>query len=130
MASWQVRAPIDIHYNCAGHVWASRRTCIYKLEEWIKILKEDGYSKISNPVPDDIVVYYMEDGSMTHVARVHQLIPSDFGHPVPVVVSKWGDTGGEVLHFAHEVPLSIRTKYEFWTDRQGEPPTIEPSIVF
>lgn len=129
MASWQVRAPIDVHYNCAGHVWGSRRTSIYKLKEWIKILEEDGYSRTSSPVPDDIVIYYMDDGSMAHVARVHQLIPSDFGPSVAVVVSKWGDMGGEVCHFVHEVPHSIRAKYEFWTDRQGEPPTIEPSII-
>lgn len=128
--SWQIRASVDIHYNCSGHVWANRRTCIYKLEEWTKILKEDGYRRTASPHPDDIVIYYMEDGSMAHVGKVQHLIPSEITSPVAVVLSKWGDTGGEVIHHVNEVPTVIRTKHEFWTDRQNDsPPTIQPSIL-
>lgn len=119
---------MDLHYNCAGHVWASRRTCIYELAEWRKILEDDGYQRTSAPVPDDIVIYYMA-GLMTHVARVHRLIENEIGPPVPVVISKWGDTGGEVIHIVSEVPESIRGNYEYWTDRQHNPPAITRAII-
>lgn len=126
-ASWVSRAPIDHAYNCTGHVWASRRTCIFEVAEWGKILKEDGYSRTDQPVVDDVVIYYM-DTEMTHVARVVEVITSEIASTV-VVVSKWGDTGGEVRHFVHEVPSFIRGNYEFWTDRKGNAPALKRAFL-
>ena len=41
--SWKERKPACGVYNCAGHVWASRRTSVLKSEAWQTILEEDGY---------------------------------------------------------------------------------------
>jgi len=120
--TWKIRSLVDITYNCAGHVWASRRTCIYETSEWRKILEHDGYRKTNQPVPDDLVIYWLEDDSLAHVARVSHLVDSGLSHPIPFVISKWGDTGGEVFHKVSEVPNAIRGRYEFWTDRQRDTP--------
>ena len=64
------------------------------------------------------------------MAKVQYVIPSDITAPVVVVLSKWGATGGETIHHVDEVPVAIKTKYEFWTDRENDsPPTIQPSIL-
>ena len=77
---WVPRKPVTGRYNCAGHVWASRRTTILEVAEYHKIIREDGYRRISQDewvMPDDIAVY--EDGDqpceIMHVARVYKLEP-------------------------------------------------------
>jgi len=127
--TWKIRSLPDIHYNCAGHVWASRRTCIYETAEWRKILEQDGYRKTNQPVSDDLVLYWLEDNSLAHVARVCRLVDSGLSRPTPHVISKWGDTGGEVFHLVSEVPSAIRGRYEFWTDRQRDATGLPQSPV-
>lgn len=58
--NWRERKPAVGVYNCAGHIWASRRTSILADDAWRTILKEDGYRRLPDtemPVVGDLVVY-------------------------------------------------------------------------
>ena len=57
---WSIRSPPTGIYNCAGMVWASRRTCIHAPELYELILKEDDYRLVPDderPRPGDLLVY-------------------------------------------------------------------------
>lgn len=75
--NWQERKPATGGYNCAGHIWASRRTALLEPAEWRVILDEDGYRQLSNAEskePGDLVLYLEQDtGEILHVARVLRL---------------------------------------------------------
>jgi hypothetical protein len=109
--SWVERRPITGIYNCAGHVWASRRTSILEPSEWEKILEEDGYRRLQeneSPRTGDIAIYVLEDNNeIWHVARVYGLAPgiTQQSNPLPRIISKWGPIAGESLHLAHDVPF-------------------------
>jgi hypothetical protein len=125
-AHWRERTPATGFYNCAGHVWASRRTAILKPECWQIILKEDGYRSLpaaETPVTGDLVLYAdAKGGEYIHVGMVMDtregILP---GSPtIPWVLSKWNSTSGEVMHYVGDVPYGkqgIPTKTEYWTDR-------------
>ena len=120
---WQPRKPVTGVYNCAGHVWANRRTSLTEYRQWWTILDEDGYVQTNTPVADDVVLYIDEDNNeIIHVARLVELregITSE-AKKIPWVVSKWGPISGEAMHFAHDVPYArdgYRFRIEYWTDR-------------
>jgi hypothetical protein len=124
--NWIERRPSAGIYNCAGHVWASRRTSILKLEAWHSILSEDGYRIVSQaemPVAGDLVLYADENGGeYLHVGVILEVREgiSPASSPIPWVLSKWNSTSGEVMHFAHDVPYArqgIPTRIQYWTDR-------------
>jgi hypothetical protein len=112
--SWEERKPITGIYNCAGHVWASRRTSILEPAEWEKILDEDGYRPLrrnEKPSPGDIAIYVRQDNSeIWHVARVYGSAPgiTSESEPFPRIISKWGPIAGEFLHLAHDVPFGAQ----------------------
>lgn len=57
---WEERKPATGVYNCAGHVWASRRTSILNEAAWDIILTEDGYRRLRDveaPTAGDLVLY-------------------------------------------------------------------------
>ena len=126
--NWVERKPATGGYNCAGQVWASRRTSLTAAEQWQLILEEDGYRRLGGtekPLPGDLAVYVDdEDGEIIHVGRVIEIregLTPDAA-PMPWVLSKWGPVGGEVMHYGHDVPYrhpqcgyALRTEY--WTDR-------------
>lgn len=119
---WQQRRPPFGGYNCAGHVWASRRTCIYEENDWRLILNEDGYQKTEEPVADDLVVYSDKQSGILHIGRVLELKAGVAeGRPrIPWIVSKWSDVSGEVCHHVHDHPLreaGFVVTIEYWTDR-------------
>lgn len=126
-ARWVARRPPTGGYNCAGHVWASRRTTLSDPEEWRLILKEDGYRQLANAndlVPDDIVVYVdRATGEVLHVCRVTEMqqgITPD-SERIARVVSKWGSKGGEAIHFVYDVPfrqMGYQIAIQYWTDRR------------
>lgn len=121
--NWQQRKPPTPEYNCAGHVWASRRTCIYDEDAWQLILREDGYRRTHHPLPDDLVVYRERRHGILHIARVVELRPGIGAKLIAWVVSKLGDWTGEVMHFEHDVPYQSQgfdVKLEYWTDRPPE----------
>jgi hypothetical protein len=122
-AKWQERCPPDGGYNCAGHVWASRRTCIYEEHDWQLILNEDGYHETASPIPGDLVIYVDATNGILHIGRIMEMRPGvgDASSQIPWVVSKWGDTTGEVYHWCydhHFVDAGFNVTCQFWTDRQ------------
>lgn len=123
---WQVRCQPSGIYNCAGHVWASRRTAIYEELEWTKILTEDEYRKLNMteiPKPGDLALYHSEDVGFIHCGQVISIEPglTAGGSPIPKILSKWDDASGEYIHFASDVPFKDKIpdfKLEYWTDRR------------
>ena len=120
--NWKFRRDSYGLYNCAGLVWASRRTGISQNEEWLKILADDGYRQISHPVLDDLVLYRDSiDHSFLHVGRIVGIEAgvSESSPKIPIVLSKWGHDLGECVHFAHDhgIDNSYNVILEFWTDR-------------
>ena len=123
---WDQRKPATGVYNCAGHVWASRRTALLNPDEWRIILKEDDYRLLVEPevpVPDDLAVYVDEEnGEILHVGRILQMEEgvAPGARRIPRVVSKWNSTSGEVVHLVYDVPYGSQGfsfRVEYWTDR-------------
>lgn len=124
--NWEERKPATGGYNCAGHIWASRRTALLDPAEWRVILREDGYRRLSNgerKAPGDLVLY-VEQGSheILHVGTILRLRPgvAQNAGQIPWVLSKWDSKSGEVIHNAYEVPYEaqgIPFRIEWWSDR-------------
>jgi hypothetical protein len=128
-ANWRLRKPATGVYNCAGHVWASRRTSVLKTECWRTILNEDGYRPLGvmeTPVAGDLVLYANEDDrDYLHVGMILEVQDgiSRESPKIPWVLSKWNSTSGEVMHSVYDVPYGkqgIRAKIEYWTDRPAK----------
>ena len=125
-ANWIVRKlPCGI-YNCAGHVWASRRTSVYDSEtKYDDILHDDGYRKLLLGAPvrlGDVAVYRLIDSAdrIIHVGVVAELRTVG-SVQVPWLLSKWSDMSGEWLHHFEDVSFDhqfSRDTYdiEFWSD--------------
>lgn len=100
----QIRPPIA-GYNCAGQVFAGRRTTILDLGLIHRILDEDGFSDVTSLMAGDVVVYSDDDGPM-HAARVARLDEQsvgllETGGPTvtfTLVHSKFDDMSGEYEH--------------------------------
>jgi len=121
------RKPATGGYNCAGHVWASRRTALYDSTEWRLILEDDGYAILpgsESAVFGDLALYVRQDNNeIWHVAQFVRLRPLlTGGSNEPWLLSKLNDTSGEVMHFAcylssYYRTLGYETGIEYWTDR-------------
>ena len=113
--------PPNANYNCAGHVWANRRTCIFERGEWDKILAQDGYVKLVEnvrPMAGDLAIYRLPDYGIVHVGEILRF--DGEGVQVPVVLSKWGDWTGEYEHKEHDIPFRAALPgymIEYWTER-------------
>jgi hypothetical protein len=111
-------------YNCAGMVWASRRTSLTHPEDWERVLHEDGYRRLptqSEAEIGDVVVYRStEDQEILHVARVCQRDAlATGGTPIFRALSKWDQKSGEDIHSLDDVHLNGGAPFavEIWTDR-------------
>lgn len=70
---WVQRKPPTGVYNCAGHVWASRRTTILDEDAWFMILEDDGYRRLEAnepPIPGDLVLYRDPQVGLLHVGMI------------------------------------------------------------
>jgi hypothetical protein len=119
---WCFRRHAGGRYNCAGLVWASRRTGISQTDDWRRILTDDGYRETSRPQIDDLVLYRdVDDNTYLHVARIISFTPglTPESEQLPVVLSKWGHDLGECFHLArdHRLPAAYNVKEEYWTER-------------
>ena len=123
---WIHRKDATGTYNCAGMVWASRRTCLYRPEDWEIILHDDGYRLVATTEDahiGDVVVYRSTaDREIIHVARVCGRERVAFrGSTIAILyaLSKWDNKCGEDVHKVDDVNLSGGTAYaiEIWTDR-------------
>ncbi len=108
---WKERAALAVGYNCAGHVWASRRTAIYEPSEWNKILTDDFYDDVDpNDVREgDLVIYYDKE-SFLHVGEIIavdtiQGFRISSSAPIPKILSKWDQYSGEYIHSLRDVPF-------------------------
>ena len=124
---WHERKSATGGYNCAGHVWASRRTALYSSAEWRLILEDDGYAMLpgsESAVFGDLALYIRQDNNeIWHVAQFIGLRPLlTGGSNEPWLLSKLNDRSGEVMHFAcflstYYKTLGYETRVEYWTDR-------------
>jgi hypothetical protein len=127
-ANWEPRRAATGVYNCAGLVWASRRTSILDPGEWDKIISDDGYKWLPEgqlPVAGDIAVYVDQDNDeIYHVARVAFLRPGIVGgKKIPWAISKWNSTSGESIHSVYDVPFDkegVNCALKYVTDRDLE----------
>jgi hypothetical protein len=134
-ARWEARKPHTSGYNCAGHVWASRRTSILEESAIQMILGDDGCRTLrpgESVVQGDLVLYWNRttggQESWLHVGVVSELrreIMTDADMPViqsggrvPWILSKWSVFHGEWLHRYNDAPYKWDgVRIEFWTDR-------------
>jgi len=120
--NWKERKPATGTCNCAGHVWANRRTAIFALEGWRLILNDDGYRRLldsEEPSPGDLVLYLdRQDSGFLHVGEILELREWSAGR-IPWVLSKWNSTSGEVMHYVDDVPFHAQfdVRREYWTER-------------
>ncbi len=119
---WTRRKPACGRYNCAGHVWASRRTSILDPALYNCFIADDGFRAVAigeAPSPGDIVVYVDldKDNEILHVGRICCLVQGQ-----PVVLSKWNSTSGEFLHSIPDHPYEGQFKvgWKIMTDRPPE----------
>jgi hypothetical protein len=127
--NWQERKPPAGEYNCAGQVWASRRTAVYDSAQWLWIIEDDGYRLLSDaeePLPGDVAAYVDEErGEILHVGRVVDLRPVFHGGTrIPWALSKWSDVSGEYFHSCRDHPyelLGFKVRMAFYTDRPAAP---------
>ena len=57
-SNWEQRAGPRGVYNCAGLVWASRRTAIVDDEEWNKIYDHDNYRELYRFLINTLLIIY------------------------------------------------------------------------
>jgi hypothetical protein len=123
---WTRRKPACGRYNCAGHVWASRRTSILDPKFYYWFIQDDGYRVLSakEPAkPGDIAVYIDAEskGEILHVGRICTVVegPTPDSPPIPMVLSKWNSTAGEYIHHISDHPYSPQFKViiQVMTDR-------------
>ena len=124
--NWRERKAATGVYNCAGHVWASRRTSILADNAWRTLLREDDYRLLSDeesPVAGDLALYVdAKDGQYLHVGMILEMnegIASE-SPKIPKILSKCNSALGEVIHHERDVPYDkqgISARIEYWTDR-------------
>lgn len=110
-------------YNCAGMVFASRRTCVKNMKDIDIILVDDGYRRVNDERDvdiGDVVVYRNTKLVPRHVGLVcEKTLILDLARP-PFdiwVMSQWGDDG-EYRHRLKDVPELFGDQIEFWSDRK------------
>lgn len=125
--NWEERRSPYGACNCAGLVWAARRTAIYEGSAWDRILSDDGYREIheGSARVGDLAIYADPDPKVgfLHVGLVVSFDPVLTGslNKVPRVLSKLSDFSGEIAHRAPDImalyksPLNAQIRY--WTDR-------------
>lgn len=124
---WKQRKPPSGGYNCAGMVWAARRTCIEESDAIRIVFEDDGLRRLGAaeaPVIGDLAYYFLQEGApfedFLHVGMVAaegQGIVQEACEAPVLIVSKFNSSFGEVLHALHDVPWSFPHQVEFWTDR-------------
>lgn len=132
---WEVRCGERGRYNCAGLVWANRRTCLTSPNDWQMILsdgKGDDYDYVGSRRDariGDVVCYReKETKEILHVGRICKIesllsgsgVPLTGSEPIIHVLSKLDNKLGEVVHRIDDIgELCGTAEYtaEIWTDR-------------
>lgn len=114
-------------FNCMGHVFACRRTCI-EPEHFLKLIaKDDGYRCLDtaeNPMPGDVAVYVGKSSQkVEHIGVIINVVPDIMNARFNLrVLSQFG-SDGEYFHKDDDLPdaLSVGVgilKLTIWTERQ------------
>ncbi|MCH8877874.1 MAG: hypothetical protein IIA89_13815 [Chloroflexi bacterium] len=108
-------------YNCAGLVFASRRTVIL-MGELNRVLREDEFRPVTQKAqlkPGDLVTYKVRlDGEVRHIGVVMSTTPNPEAAEVDVtVLSQWG-YDGEYIHDEENVPVLFGQIREYFTERR------------
>lgn len=125
LADWKAAHPfiqlrsLTATYNCAGMVFANRRTVI-AIQNVPPILEDDGFREISftEAALGDIIVYFIAGGlEHAHVG----LVARQDNLPVRqesdlTILSQWG-ADGEYLHRPADVPNSYGSVRRYFSDR-------------
>lgn len=101
-------------YNCHGMTFACARTMVFP-ESVQMILDDDGYAEVKNiddVLPGDIVLYYEDNGEISHSGIVVSR-PSEEPLKIPWVVSKWGMLN-EVYHLVYDCPYHPSGGVRYW----------------
>jgi hypothetical protein len=128
---WENRKPATGIYNCAGLVWASRRTSLPNPDDWRRILRDDGYRETTgiDLSVGDVAVYVKADSTgisrrhdreILHVARICFFREGGMAGKIPWALSKWDSQCGEDIHPVRGCPALCggeMFELEFWTDR-------------
>ncbi|HVA46889.1 MAG TPA: hypothetical protein VNH11_11030 [Pirellulales bacterium] len=124
---WISRTPATGVYNCAGMVWASRRTSVLDPRLWQQIIDDDGYEWLPKsvfPMPGDVAAYVdLDADELLHVGRVAYHVEglSAEGRRVPMIISKWNSAAGESIHREYDVPFAkwgFNFEIRYLTDRR------------
>jgi len=93
-------------YNCHGWTFAMGRRSVDQ-EEVHSLLHGSRYTKVSIPMPGDVVIYYDRSDEICHSGIVKASGPRNF----VLVESKWGDAG----RFIHMVSIpQAQARYEYY----------------
>ena len=121
--AWRLRKLACGQYNCAGLVWATRRTAIYDTAAFWRILQDDGcrQTKDGEPaLPGDLALY-CEKGQAHHITHIGQVIWTDRADGIDFTqtwfLSKPNDTFGEFIHPAMDYMDFDCLDLTYWTDR-------------
>jgi hypothetical protein len=121
---WRQRKAPCGGYNCAGLVWAARRTALY--EPPLDIIRNDDEYRVlpreSTPDVGDLAVYFSAESEFLHVGQVVDVMQITPGvGRLARVLSKWDDTTGEYFHSQADVPFDRHFagwRIEFCTERE------------
>jgi len=106
-------------YNCAGMVFANRRTTIDSLDTGM-ILEDDEYRNIHSRDQvevGDVVVYKDDRGEVSHVGLVSNIGVDIRTAQIEInVLSQFG-ADGEYIHPISDVEHVFGSRIEFWSDR-------------
>lgn len=105
-SSSRERTPPTVTYNCHGLTFAVRRTGIHQEAMLKTVLADDAYVAIEREkvLPGDTIIYFGEDGDITHSGLV-VLEPTAAPFGVALVVSKWCKYK-ELVHWATQCPYA------------------------
>jgi hypothetical protein len=87
--------------NCHGWVFTQGRYLLFG-DEVELILRENGYQQVTEPRPDDVIIYRNGYGSILHSGIVRTLLDKQS----VLVESKWG-ISARYLHLANDSPYGI-----------------------
>ena len=122
-ANWIERKSPSGGYNCAGMVWAARRTSIFEDAAIQSIIDDDGYQPVSDVQharPGDLAIYRTDKQYFLHVGivvEVRTIVVE--ARREPWVLSKFGPGMGEVLHRIDDKGhlRDFDVQASVWTDR-------------
>lgn len=113
-AAFHVLRTADPDPNCNCHGWIFTGGAFWVRSEDVPlILEENGYTAVTDPLPNDLIVYYNQEGAVVHQGLVRAAAPDG----LILIESKWGVQGCYV-HLPQSQAYTSHWRY-FRSTRQG-----------